>query len=291
MKHLEKDLKKIDKKSETKHNHKKHSSEKHHEHKSEHKVHHLKHHELKHENKPEHHVQHQQKHEHHEHKHENHIERGSHLRKQEHYHIKHHQMHHENKIKHEAEKKAEHHIKHKIKHHKIHKKHKIHHAKHNAMSGKPLILPSDKDERNQDMRSKTDKKPTAKKMNLKNVPTLQLRDEKEIAMDFATKVYQKFNKIIKSVIQFGSTVKQETTSGSDIDIIIILDDATIRWDQELISWYREELEKLVKANPYPEELHVNTIKLTTWWDDLLRGDGCAEHNPRRRNSYRLRRIF
>ena len=88
----------------------------------------------------------------------------------------------------------------------------------------------------------------------------------------ATKVYQKFNKIVKSIVLFGSTAKQENTRGSDIDVIIILDDATIRWDQELIAWYREELEKIVKANPYPEELHINTIKLTTWWDDLLRGD-------------------
>ena len=111
-----------------------------------------------------------------------------------------------------------------------------------------------------------------KKFNLKNIPTLQLKNERDIAMDFATKVYERFNKIVKSVILFGSSAKHTNVSGSDIDIVILLDDASIRWDQELIAWYREELEKIVKANPYKQNLHINTVKITTWWEDLLRGD-------------------
>lgn len=110
------------------------------------------------------------------------------------------------------------------------------------------------------------------KLNSKNTPTLDLRTEHEIAMDFATKVYQEFNKIIKSVVLFGSSTKKTAVAGSDLDIIIILDDLTIKWDQELIAWYREELEKIMKRNPYKVDLHINTIKLSTWWDDLLRGD-------------------
>jgi hypothetical protein len=54
--------------------------------------------------------------------------------------------------------------------------------------------------------------------------------------------------------------------------VIVIDDASIKWDQELISWYREELEKLIQANPYSGNLHINTIKLTTWWEDLIRGE-------------------
>ncbi|MCK5044083.1 nucleotidyltransferase domain-containing protein [Candidatus Pacearchaeota archaeon] len=104
------------------------------------------------------------------------------------------------------------------------------------------------------------------------VPTLNLKSESAIAMDFATKVYKKFNKIIKSVVLFGSTTKQTSVAGSDIDIIIIIDDASIKWDQELIAWYREELDRILRRNPYKKSLHINTIKLTTWWVDLIRGD-------------------
>lgn len=103
-------------------------------------------------------------------------------------------------------------------------------------------------------------------------PTLKLKDEKEIAFDFALKVYEQFNKIIKSIILFGSTAKGTMQKGSDIDLIIIVDDASIKWDDELIAWYREELGKLIELNPYRKPLHVNTVKLTTWWDDLLRGE-------------------
>jgi len=103
-------------------------------------------------------------------------------------------------------------------------------------------------------------------------PTLDLRTEREIAMDFAVKAYKKFDKMIKAVILFGSSAKNTGTSTSDIDIIILIDDAAIAWDSELIAWYREELGKLVMANRYKKELHITTTKMTTWWNDLLKGD-------------------
>lgn len=114
------------------------------------------------------------------------------------------------------------------------------------------------------------KKP--QKLSAKDFPTLNLITEVQIAQDFAKKVYQKFDKIIKSVVLFGSTVKEQRTSGSDIDIIVIVDDASVKFDQELTGWYREELGKIVLANPYQKELHINTVKLTTWWQDLIKGD-------------------
>jgi len=112
----------------------------------------------------------------------------------------------------------------------------------------------------------------AKKFNFRKVPSLDLKTESEIAMDFATKAYKKFSRMIKSVVLFGSAVKQQSVAESDIDIIIIIDDVAVKWDGELIAWYREELEKILRANPYNKKIHINTIKLSTWWDDLIRGD-------------------
>lgn len=97
--------------------------------------------------------------------------------------------------------------------------------------------------------------------------------EREIAFDFAVKVYKKFGKeVIKSIVLFGSQVKGTATKKSDIDIIIIVDDATIDWTPEMIAWYREELAKIVAAQSYAKKLHVNTVRLTTWWDEMLRGE-------------------
>lgn len=112
----------------------------------------------------------------------------------------------------------------------------------------------------------------AENKNKKNIPTLKFKKEKDIAMDFSLKVYKKFEKSIKSIILFGSTVKHSAVAGSDIDLIIVIDDVTIKWTPEIIAWYREELDKILKANPYQKDLHINTIKLSTWWEDLMKGD-------------------
>ncbi len=106
----------------------------------------------------------------------------------------------------------------------------------------------------------------------RQLPSLQLKTEHDIAMDFAVKVYKRFDKFIKSVVLFGSVAKEEAVAGSDIDIVIIIDDVSVRLDEEIVAWYREELEKLLRRTPYQQSLHVNTTKLSTWWEDLMRGD-------------------
>jgi len=121
-------------------------------------------------------------------------------------------------------------------------------------------------------KTKKESKKNKSEINKKNIPTLQLKKERDIAMDFAVKTYKKFNKIIKSIILFGSTTKQTAVAGSDIDIVIVIDDVSINWDQELIAWYRTELDKILRGNPYEKSLHINTIKLSTWWEDLMKGD-------------------
>lgn len=133
------------------------------------------------------------------------------------------------------------------------------------------MVKKDKKE-NETLKSSKKSKKKTKKISPKEFPTLKILNEHEIAMDFATKAYKKFSKLIKSIILFGSSVKQSATSTSDVDIIMIIDDSAIQWDQELIAWYREELGKLIRANPYKKDLHINTVKLTTWWQDLTRGD-------------------
>ena len=120
--------------------------------------------------------------------------------------------------------------------------------------------------------TKDDVKKGGLKNTSKDVKTLKLKTDHEIATDFAVKVYKKFDKIVKSIILFGSVEKKEIKPGSDIDIIVVIDDVSLNWDQELVAWYREELDKILQLNPYKGSIHINTIKLSTWWDDLLKGD-------------------
>ncbi|MEK6871603.1 MAG: nucleotidyltransferase domain-containing protein [Nanoarchaeota archaeon] len=105
-----------------------------------------------------------------------------------------------------------------------------------------------------------------------DIPSLGLKTSREIAADFADKVYKKFGVLVKSVILFGSTAKNKVVVGSDIDIVLVIDDATVKFDEKFIMWYREELAKLIQTNPYKKDLHINTVTLSTWWEDLMRGD-------------------
>ncbi len=114
--------------------------------------------------------------------------------------------------------------------------------------------------------------PKVTKKSEKEFPTLRIKEENDIAYDFAVKTYEKFGKVIKSIILFGSAAKGKMKRGSDIDIIVLIDDCTILWDAELIAWYREELGKLIKANPYRKPLHINSVRLSTWWTEMIRGE-------------------
>jgi len=116
------------------------------------------------------------------------------------------------------------------------------------------------------------KKKDSKKSKARIAPTMNLATERDIAMDFATKIYKEFDQMIKSVVMFGSSAKKASAPGSDIDIIIIIDDVAIQWDEELVAHYRSTLGDVIRANPYKKSLHINTVKLSTWWQDLMRGD-------------------
>ncbi len=100
----------------------------------------------------------------------------------------------------------------------------------------------------------------------------QVSEDKEIAMDFASKAYQKFRDVIKAIAMFGSVTKEKATEKSDIDIIIVIDDCTVNWDDELIAWYREELAKLIASKKYKKELHINTVTLTAFWEEVRVGE-------------------
>lgn len=96
--------------------------------------------------------------------------------------------------------------------------------------------------------------------------------EYDIAYDFATRVYKHLREVVKSIVLFGSTAKGTAKEKSDIDIIIIVDDCTILWDQELIAWYREELGKILASSSYSKKLHINTVTLSAFWNQVLVGD-------------------
>lgn len=121
------------------------------------------------------------------------------------------------------------------------------------------------------MKKKTSTTPKKDTSNF-NISQKALDTNYDIAYDFATKAYKQFRELVKSIVLFGSVAKEQAMAGSDIDLVIIVDDCAISWDQELIAWYRQELESLILKQDYKKELHINTVTLSAFWEELKAGE-------------------
>ncbi|MBT3262624.1 nucleotidyltransferase domain-containing protein [Candidatus Woesearchaeota archaeon] len=112
-----------------------------------------------------------------------------------------------------------------------------------------------------------------KKRENKNLSNFLFEDLK-ISRKFAKLMYQEFGKFISSMVLFGSATKNIPNPKRDIDILIVLDDTRIQFTQELVQTYRIILEKTI-AKVDPRRLHIQTMKLTSFWEYARAGDPVA----------------
>ncbi len=95
----------------------------------------------------------------------------------------------------------------------------------------------------------------------------------KVSYNFSKKVFDMFPGIIKSIVLFGSIPKATPKEKSDFDILIITDDTAIAPTRKFIDWYNLELAKLVRKSD--SRLHVSTVTLTTFWENILHGEPVA----------------
>jgi predicted nucleotidyltransferase len=92
----------------------------------------------------------------------------------------------------------------------------------------------------------------------------------EASYKFATKIFETFPGILKSIVLFGSAQKKTMGPHSDIDLLIILDDTTITPNRKFIDWYNVELANIIRK--HDPRLHVTTVTLTTFWENVRVGE-------------------
>lgn len=122
---------------------------------------------------------------------------------------------------------------------------------------------------------------------------------KEVGMDNAMvqeilsifrPVIDKHNGLVKAVMLYGSAVTKRKVRGSDIDVMVILDDSAGDIPQGVYSAVSSDLNKVVeKANKTGLDLHLQSPKpLSLWWDMVRSGnplaitamtDGLALYDP------------
>lgn len=99
------------------------------------------------------------------------------------------------------------------------------------------------------------------------------QEDIELARQFARIVWRELGGLLAGVILFGSTV---TGPGkrSDIDLLLILDDVRVQFSKVLIDTYRVITEKAI-AEVSQQRLHIQSMKLTAFWEYIRAGDPIA----------------
>ncbi len=104
--------------------------------------------------------------------------------------------------------------------------------------------------------------------------TRYLNEDLELARKFAKILYKEFGRFITALVLFGSAAKNVPNPSRDIDILVILDDVRIRFSKELVETYRIIAEKAI-ATTDPKRFHVQSMKLTAFWEYVRAGDPVA----------------
>src|SRR3989338_8940008 len=95
----------------------------------------------------------------------------------------------------------------------------------------------------------------------------------ELAKIFSKKVYNENGEYIRAIILIRSTAKGQQKT-DDVDILIVLDDVKIQFNEEIVQTYRVILQKII-ANTNPKKLHIQSMKFTSFWEYVRAGDPVA----------------
>ncbi len=99
-------------------------------------------------------------------------------------------------------------------------------------------------------------------------------DDLKIAYDFSKRLYQEFKEFLKAIVLFGSVARSmEKEKRNDIDIMVIVDDVSMRLTPEIVEAYRIITEKIIIDTS--TKLHVTTLKLSAFWDYVRNSDPVA----------------
>ena len=99
-------------------------------------------------------------------------------------------------------------------------------------------------------------------------------EEYKLAVQFADAIKKELGDFLKATILFGSSARtpsaKEQIYERDIDVLLIIDDIVRVLSPEYIMTYRIIVERT--AGKISKRFHINTLKLTRFWDYVRTGD-------------------
>jgi len=91
-----------------------------------------------------------------------------------------------------------------------------------------------------------------------------------VARSFTRRLRNEFGKFLKASVLFGSAARQIKGPKGDIDVLVIVDDLSIRMTEEVIGAYKIIVEKTIAK--VSTRLHVTSMTLTSFWEYSRVGD-------------------
>jgi len=96
------------------------------------------------------------------------------------------------------------------------------------------------------------------------------KDDHEIATKFSHLLDKELGDFLKAAVLFGSCAKHESTALSDIDVLVVIDDVQRVITPEVTEAYRLIVQKCCTRTS--KRLHINTLKLSNFWEYAREGD-------------------
>jgi len=91
----------------------------------------------------------------------------------------------------------------------------------------------------------------------------------DLAYKFSKLIHKDLGDLIKGIILFGSAARKKDDT-NDIDILLIIDDVSVRLIPEVVQTYRVIVEQAVQK--VSNKLHVTSMKFTSFWEYVRVGD-------------------
>ncbi|MDP3990498.1 MAG: nucleotidyltransferase domain-containing protein [archaeon] len=95
-------------------------------------------------------------------------------------------------------------------------------------------------------------------------------EDVQLAQKLADGIRKEFQDFVLAVVVFGSSARQQATSESDIDVLIINDDSTYIITEALIESYRIIVGEVIQK--ISNRFHITSMTFTSFWDHARNGD-------------------
>ncbi len=95
-------------------------------------------------------------------------------------------------------------------------------------------------------------------------------DDVRIVQQFAEDLQAELKDFLMGVVIFGSSARKETSEKSDIDVLVIGDDASYQMTEALIEAYKIIVENLIVKTSL--KLHVTSMTYSSFWENVKAGD-------------------